>query len=417
MTKMWATLLAGLAGCAGPVSPHDGAPVEDATAGPPASSDPDPDHGESGLSTTLSVNDVSILFPLPGDGSERAAFLWLVPGQGEQGPGFPAELAESLPPLFVDFVDGYQEAMVTSLRFDPCFPVPDGCEPQIRLVAQPVFTDASGVVMSDDSAAHLFYALSDVEAVVSELVALRALSEADTDGPLGVHPELLREPDGAFAAALRQLVADHCRVDNLVRVATNTFGFDSWTFARLDLLEGVPIAQPIPNLVEPSDRQVWRRLAFADDLDDPSGAIVPPPIADDFGHLTVSSNFADGVPVDPSAAASAADAVSRILDPLRTTAEEVDCASCHIATQAALFAARNGVPFDPSEQYDPPEGLDSRLVLDPALQGNLGVTISFGWHRTRSPDQQVTLLPSISWRTVNESLEVVRALTASEPPR
>jgi hypothetical protein len=302
--------------------------------------------------------------------------------------------------------------MITSLRFDPCFPRLGGtpCEAQLRLVAQPVFPGPDGPQMLDDAAAHLFYRLSSDEAdlVITELVAIRAGSPVSTVGPLGVHPALAADPGGATGAAVRALVVAHARADNLMRITVNSFAMDNWGFRRFDrAADGTLQRQPIRGMVEAGDVQAWIRLAQRDSLDDPSGSIAPAP-QNGFTHLLSSTSFAGGAPVDPQRAASAAARLLAVENPDRTSPEDTDCASCHLATQARLFAERNGVAFTAATRYQAPSGVSATLVLDPQLAGNLGATIAFGYHTRSNPPSPP--VPSISQRTVNESAAIAAFL-------
>lgn len=348
----------------------------------------------------LALNDVSILFPLPASEAARADSLWLMPRAGEHGPYFPAHLVDQLPTLNGDVPDqlGYPSAMVTSLRFDPCFG--PTCQPQLRLVAQPVLTGGTSVQMLEDAAAHLFYELDDDEAkqVARALLELKQRSPEPTTGVLRVHPGFA---SSEFVAGVRELVTTWCREDNLIRITTNAFAFDNWGFSKLDLVDGELVRQPLPAMQAPGETQAWLRGAFVDSLEDPSGRIDPAPVRG-FEYFLAIENFAMGAPKDADAARAAAATLLRIENPKLTSTEDTDCVSCHLATQGRLWAERNGVPFDLPERFVAPDGYDTRLELAPAMRGNLGATISFGWHHHHDG----TNTPSISQRTINESVEV-----------
>jgi hypothetical protein len=332
------------------------------------------------------------------------------------GPGFPAAFADELPSLNGDVPDeaGLPSSMITSLRFDPCFPGLQGpdCQAQLRLVAQPVFVSESGPQMLDDAAAHLFYVLTpgESDAVLQALLAIRELSPVSTSGPLRIHPGLAQGLGGALGDAVRKLVVAHCRTNNLSRVTLNTFAMDNWSFHRFDVVAGALEKQMLPHMVEEGTGQAWLRQAFVNSLDDPSGIIAPAPAGGGFTPLLSRLSYVDGQPTDPEAARLAAANLLRIENPRLTTTDDVDCASCHLATQARLFAVRNGVPFDLPEQYLPPEEFDNELQLSPRLQGNLGATISFGWHHNHDAEASNELMPSISQRTVNESVDIANFL-------
>jgi hypothetical protein len=376
------------------------------------SSSPGMDMGGDGPSagSRLDLNDVSILYPLPASPAVREQFLWLVPRTGEAGPYFPIDLVDQLPSLNGDVPDaaGYPMAMITSLRFDPCARASReaACEAQLRLVAQPVAVDAAGPSMLDDAAAHLFFRLDDAaaRAVVASLVNLRDQSPVPTTGRLRVHQALGRPDSAPFAAALRDLVVLHCRAENLLTITTNTFAFDNWAFSRFEFANGKLTRQVLQNMTAPEMSQAWLRQGAQDDLADPSGTITPAPRAG-FEYLLARGNYVAGAPRDPDAARAAAAALVRIENPRASLTEEVDCVSCHLATQTRLFAARNGVDFAPS--FEVPPGYDTALDLAPEVRGNLSATIAFGWHHTRTEQ----LAPSISQRVVNESALIAEMLS------
>jgi len=355
------------------------------------------------------VNDVSILFPLPANDSDRPHRLWLVPGPGEAGPYFPLDKQDELPDLNADLPSVYPAAMVTSIRFDPCFG--EDCQPQLRLVAQAVFTSQASVEMLDDAAVHLFYALApaEVEAVVDSLAMIRDGSPVSTAGPLTVHPGLAADAAGPTGARVQGLVVEHCREDNLVRITTNHFAFDNWGFSRFDRGPGgVLEKQPIAGMVAEDVNQSWLRQAQQNNLDDPSGTITPAPI-EGFTYLLAVDHFVDGAPVDPALAQAAAERVLELENPSLTAADDLDCVSCHLATQARLYGERNGVTFAGDAQFVPPEGVDTSLVLAPELQGNLSSTIAFGWHAQFGGGNTI-LVPSINQRVINESALVAASL-------
>src|SRR5205085_10255508 len=95
-------------------------------------------------------------------------------------PAFPHEGTDTL---------DYARMRVVAIRFDGCFPAATGCEPQIRMVMQPIADDGEAL----DSAIHLFYRLTETELaeVVTGLRKLRALAPEQKDSPLDVSPALV----------------------------------------------------------------------------------------------------------------------------------------------------------------------------------------------------------------------------------
>jgi hypothetical protein len=373
--------------------------------------------GGAPAASRLSLNDVSILVPLPADEGLRAAHLWLMPGDGEAGPYFPAAYVAELPSLNADLPDMWPVVMVTAVRFDPCFQASRdaACQAQLRLGAQPVFFYPSGAPrMTDDAAAHLFYVLDDADAteVVASLRALKALSPVPTDGPLGVHPGLeAATMESDIGAALRELVVRHCREDNFLRITVNSFAMDNWGFRKFDVSDDGLVRQPLTGMTSEDTSQAWARQAEINSLEDPSGT-VSPASADGFSYFLSAANWSDGAPVDAAAAREAAGAIARIDNPSLRLVEESDCVSCHLATHARIFGKRHGVSFDGLEDdYQVPDGYDTTLSLAPEMQGNLGVTINFGYHNYHIAGVE-EIMVSVSRRVIHESVEVARALDA-----
>lgn len=152
--------------------------------------------------------------------------------------------------------------------------------------------------------------------------------------------------------------------------------------------------------------QAWLRQAQRDSLDDPSGQITPLP-SRSFAYLLSRSNYNNGAPADQRLAQNAADTLLMIENPKLKSTEDVDCVSCHLATQTRRFATRNGVSFDRPGTYTDASGAVPGVAFDPLLNGNLGATISFGWHNNSSDAANAVALPSIIQRTANESAEIV----------
>ncbi len=357
--------------------------------------------------TALNLNDVSVLWPLPAAGDLRTDFLWVTPNAGESGPYFPVHRRDELPDPVADLpIQPGAAEMIVALRFDPCARADEmsPCEAQLRLVAQPVlFEGPDDAQMLDDSAMHLFYTLTEQDAanLASELRRLSTSSGISTAGPLGVHPVLQSEgAGGAFGTALRALVVANCRGDNLKQITTNTFAFDNWAFSRHEWANDHFTRQPLVGMTRPSETQDWLRRAGRDDLDDPAGLINPPSV-NSFTYLLSADVYNN---LDPMQRDLAVAVLAFLENPRRTIVDTSDCVSCHVGAQLSLYAERQGVDLSRApEIYAPPSTIDSRLIIDRSVRGNLGNTIMFGYHQGRSGPP----VPSISRRVINETAEVL----------
>jgi hypothetical protein len=344
MKQPWALLAFLGAACAtdAPVAPggrdasasRDAAPREDgSSAHDDAASGPD---ASMGVTTRLRNVDVTIIYPLPTSAAQDA---WM----SAQSAGLGGELLplaafdgqvpqlDERAPLPTDH-DRWASLRVVAVRFDPCpgqlVPPPAGvrCEANLRLVFQSLMPDGS----ARDGAFHAFYTLNagQQEAVLAELRAIRAVREADPPVPLGVHPRLLSEGmDGALARRIAALVRGQAGASNLVRITSfrRLDGFAVvWDFAIRERVGGRWSASTIATTTTTLQR--LRTIAGGRwDAD-----VIPELThADDPTRL-----FA--VPVEEQRQAFTA--TVRLLNPRVHSSESVECASCHLAPDIAIFA-------------------------------------------------------------------------------
>lgn len=353
----------------------------------------------------LAPCDVSLLWPVPRTGELPPGYLKLVPKAGERGPGVPPEALEQIPDLHGDLPRQAVLAAtaVIAMRVDPCAPAPGGgCVRELRLSAEPLSPSL------DDAAVHLIYELDapTFDALVADLRRLRDRSPAPTAGPLRVHPGLAQAGTGStYAEDVHDVVVKYATEQALVRVTANTFAFDNWGFLRIDRTASGWERTDLPGLPAGTKSQAWLRQAQQDSLDDPSGTITPAP-AESFTALLRADALANG-PQTPEVLA-ARDAIVELEHPARANAATHDCASCHLAGPAHLWAEKRGVSFATPQAYVAPPGVDVSVEVPPELDGNLSNTIAFGWHRARHE----IALPSISARVAHETAEVLARLRA-----
>lgn len=189
------------------------------------------------------MNDVSILYPLPATLPEQDKLLTTT-DTGAKGALLPEQLVSQVQALFGGALFGnpvLKGARVIAIRLDPCFAsvVGGACQPQMRLVLQPLFLDDGKVtnkppqVAAFDSALHAFYKLSPEEftKAVETVVALRTASGGTTTGPLVISPVLAREGiDGPYARGLKSLVLSLCGEQSLVRLTFTLGATLDWRF-------------------------------------------------------------------------------------------------------------------------------------------------------------------------------------------
>jgi len=361
------------------------------------------------LTAMVGVDDVSILYPLPGDPRLRTALLG-ADEDGPRGPLLPREVHRALPPLdtLMPNDEGYHLLRVVGVRLDPCFPglgVNDerDCLNQVRLVMQPVVLEPKGTGLTTmDLAVHLFYGLTrdELAGLLQEIVDLRGASAIErSDGPVGIHPALAREGvEGPLARGLRSALLARIGRENLTRVTfmgVEQVG-QAWRFGGFDVQGGglVPMKIPLVDVTEETFQN--RDLAGATFSYAATGPISPAP--DDIRLL-----------FDPALLASATDEqrrtayrhALRIESPRTNSPATIDCATCHVTMAARRFAERtHGLsPAGMSDLYQHPRG----APLGGATVERTNELRAFGYFDAR---------PSISQRTVNETAEVVEHVNA-----
>ncbi len=429
-------------------SPSDTGRVD---ASPPAPDAADTDAGpspESGLTDAgvapsvdasgpiaATMNDVSILFPLPS--SEADIQNLLAPSaSGDRGALVPSALYTGAGPitgttLVENSVElaAYSALRVVALRLDPCFAslAPDphgvGCTAQLRLVFQEVTWNANGV-RAFDSALHAFYTLTRGEflALAQALVNLRVTNTSgDALGPLAPHPILVRQGlGGAMSKGLQQLVLQYAGAENLSRLAQMssqtegiTFGGASWTMSVFDVPDGgTTVATPraIPTLAADGGAVTLQTIGAGSGspIADPDAG--PAFFSASFQPLTTSNDsFAaldDGQPNSVSLPdrQAALDGLVRVENPADNSPNTIDCGSCHLATPSEQSV---GMPvFSFNDTTSPlafvPDG-KSVTSADMALVVSEGM---FNIHAFSYFDDA----PGINQRVVNETAAVVEYL-------
>lgn len=399
---------------------------------------------EASAGIAATMNDVSILFPLPSTAADINNLL--APSAiGAQGTLFPSALYASIGPITGTTDDplpdvpenhgrytAYDALRVVAMRIDPCFasldPDPDGggCTAQIRLVFQEVavsqFGDA-GAPLAFDSALHAFYDLSRTQflTLAQALVDLRAGNEdGDVLGPLAPHPIMVRQGlDGAMSQGVQRLILEYAGEQNLVRAAEasgNNFGpgsIGSWLLSAFDV-DGSPqvaIPMPIPTLTSTADSGsvVTQSIDGANSL---ANFFPTTTSADNYASLwQIAQAYLEGADAGGYSASdhqAPLDALVRVENPKDNSADTIDCASCHMATDTEQVVAMPLLSFDDttSPLAFQPDGIhvtpsDMTVVFSPD-DAPFGLNLHvFSYVETS---------PAISRRVVNETAAVVEYL-------
>jgi hypothetical protein len=347
----------------------------------------------------LVMNDVSVLIPIP---SSPAAAGFLKPtSAGERGKLLPQAVYDKIPEFPVVPAQGleYARMRAVAIRFDGCFPAPGGCEPQIRLVMQPI-TDQGETL---DSALHLFYRLTTDElgALVLALRQLKALAPELKDGPLDVSPAIVAQGiEGPYGAGLREIVLTYAGEQNLTRMTFflrappkqeewffGGFNRDGATMTPLDIVGVGKMNQRVDHPVTTEGYEY---------------AFVPAPKKpEDVSPLLVTATAKTAPPADLQRALGS---VARIENPTKYGPDQLDCAGCHVATTLAAHA-KASLSLDVASHAD-----SFKSSHDLTLRGESASTPSslraFGWFGTK---------PMIATRVVNETAAVIDDLEMRFP--
>jgi hypothetical protein len=380
------------------------------------------------LRAPVQMNDVSILYPLASSAAEVASGYLTPASSGAKGALLPTAtytavskgIAPVSRPLTPSQAVPLANLRVVALRLDPCFaqagPLEslDGCEPQIRLIFQPLDV-VENTVNAEDMAVHVLYSLTADEFydAVNDVIALREANGSGDLGPLAVHPLLAQQGmSGTMAAALNAIVLKYAGSTNLVRAAAfqrSAIGqFDSnWTLQAVDVTSGKTKAAPIPGVKETSqtisqplqepEQHTMKELLFDD-----------PDTSDKIGDLLSVTSLTDSA----SVLQAAFDAASRIENPDVHTVNTIDCASCHTAAIATRFgqekfnlvtdpsAAPFSVPDDAVSAADFAQTTPAEELLGESPQTATNIH-AFSYNE---------IGPMIMQRTINETAAIVTFL-------
>jgi hypothetical protein len=373
------------------------------------------------------MNDVSVLFPLPATEADVGNLL-APSAAGTQGTLVPGALYASLgstpgadggPQL----VGPYSGLRVVAMRIDPCFASLDpnprgvGCTAQIRLIFQQVAWQPGGASASD-AALHAFYDLSrdDFLALARALVDLRLANAVGAPtGGLAPNPIMASQGlGGPMSQGVEALILQYAGEKNLVRLAQFAALINEleaiWTMSAFDVGNGATIATPSAIATIPVDGGAFvEGIGGSADRPGPDGG--PAFLSVRFGPTTSPDNFSaldDGHPGSLAATAlqAAFDGLVQVENPKDNSPNTIDCASCHLATPTEILVAK------------PLFGLDdttSPLAFQPdgvhVTAGDMAPTFGInGGDFNIHAFSYFGASPGINQRVVNETAAVVEYL-------
>ncbi len=373
------------------------------------------------LHAGVQMHDVTIVYPLASETS-TAGYL-AASDSGARGPLISSALYDAIGhisgtsgmPLPGGTGDAaYASLHVVAMRLDPCFAALDpdpsgaGCSNQLRLIMQQLTTDSDGNVTAFDSAMHLFYSLNRDELIdmVDQIAALRVASSGSADlGPLGPHPILVSQGlDGPMATQLRALILAHAGEANLTRVthfSSSNTDF-TWTFAGVDVQNAsaqtfTPMV--IPTLPPGSTSSQVFFLGFSQSS--PDDNFDPATTSSD--NMTALVNAAAANGLSAADRQTAFDGLVRIENPHMNSPNTIDCASCHLATPAALLVVAPNfslVESTNANAFHPDPSLIPAADLAPFFTGASG---PFNLHALSYNGQDL----AINQRVANETAAIV----------
>jgi hypothetical protein len=239
-----------------------------------------------------------------------------------------------------------EELVATAIRIDPCFGPPDvnvhgKCDPQVRIVFQPVYM-RDGSPLAGDAGVHVFYAVSSsqLDALVREIARAKGDAKYWKD-PFGVHPLLARDGmDGAFGTALAEAVLKLVGDRRIIRITgyehqhqeiptngPNVHDMEStWRFAQMKMVRATPPG-------ETSETTGTEGTGSAEESGEHRGGAS--------GHDTGTEGWCwlgdnetrvpDSLFMLNQVSETLAVRATRIENPTKHTPDTVDCGSCHIA--------------------------------------------------------------------------------------
>jgi hypothetical protein len=281
--------------------------------------------------TSLGLNDVSVLIPLPR--LEDDAKYLLRPQDGL----VPDAVLKELGPLITDdnSVDRSKSLKTVAFRIDPCFTEDTGpvaCRRQLRLVFQPMSYYQNGAMVFD-AAVHAFYEFDDRSWTALLKDWAQTVTDKSAKQTLQVHPVLKAEGlKGPQWQKYRNILTKYCSEQNLVRVTQSTvdrFGMN-WEFSGVDIdTHGHTARINIPRVN--ADKQIF--FSNPGDLKEFTAEIAPAPQGEeDLVDFLSGSGFKK-----ETTQWKAVRKAMEFENPQRFNTANLDCVSCHMAQGVRLW--------------------------------------------------------------------------------
>lgn len=306
--------------------------------------------GFSGYSQIrMGLNDLTYLLPLPS--VEQIPALLQTRSAGVRGELLPYSIYQKLPRIVpnLDPAALYQQSWkVVAIRLDPCFMETvrrNGCQPQIRLVWQPIVIKEY-TVATVDASIHTFYDVppSEWQQFLQAYSRLRGVRSRDVSQmPLQVSPQIVSTGgyQGVYWREFSKLILDYAGERNLSRLTfmnVNPMG-NMWVFAGYHVVNGALVLMKIPGIDKNAQAVTAKRIASAETF----LGVTPRPGGHDHYFTFAADSETAKKTWTQEQIQTAVRAAAEIENPLRHNSGTVSCASCHVS-RSVSFLARGSFP-------------------------------------------------------------------------
>jgi hypothetical protein len=350
----------------------------------------------------LGPNDVSVLLPLPADGNYSAYPSVSTAGNG--GALIPRSVFDAIPPVnprVETSSDPYAMFRMLAVRFDPCFTATttgSSCEPQIRIIFQPV--DATDGPL--DGAMHAFYRLTGAQfaELVEELRRLHDVAPENETGVMSPSPAITAQGiGGPYATGLFALVSRYAGAATLRRVTfmeRTEARQTQWRFGFFEVAASVATRTTIAE-IDAETQTVNNMIGTG-----PEFLISPLATTDE--DLTALLTSGARMLADEGTRDVTYRAVLALENPLLNQPDEAQCAACHVASSVGRQVegdfGLDAMPF--AERY----ATDRAITAPGDTATDPEVMRIFGWFARR---------PAIAPRAVHETAHVLDVIDADYP--
>lgn len=390
-----------------------------------------PVHASPPIDSTLwNLNDVSILYALPQSVSENTDSLLSPYSAGKKGALIRKDFYAKIPPINDDGVEVLynQEIKLISVRIDPCPNTFDTskCQPEVRLVWQPVVLDTESAVqkwVTLDAAIHTFYKLTPSEFLnfKNELLSLKKENlkyGVDTNHlPLQIHPAFLsKKTKKFFTEKFNALILKNCGQTNIQKMTFMSLLTQNiwWRFGGVERQGNQWNQVKIPRVnltfedIFNSAHEENPPLVNKGTEMDSVFNIIPDNYPEEDNLLSViNDGYRFNDEKDLAVFKTKIDAIERFRNPHFTNSATLDCSSCHYADNTRFYMNQRFnelTRFDSKYSFKNPNPQIFNLSNSSVVQKATRVIRAFGYFENQ---------PAISQRAIHDSSESAHWLNSN----